>query len=198
MANTEHGQQDLQSSSDLLARVSVFVALFGIGLSTLLATVAVQEQVGSLWFTILLTLSIALVLGGGAGSIYSLVAAGKQSAAGKPPRRAFRGARTYLRTTAIAASVVTSAILAVSLLFIVFRAGTPLTTEFPPPNEFPLLNELPADASHVPVASTTLMTMSPASPVAPGTPVALIATVTPPTAASTVQFKTVPTTSAIR
>lgn len=53
----------------------------------------------------------------------------------------------------------------------------------------PLLNELPADTSHVPVASTTLMTMSPASPVAPGTPVALIATVTPPTAAGVVQFK---------
>jgi membrane-associated protease RseP (regulator of RpoE activity) len=127
MASTGHGQRDPQSSSDLLARVGVFVGLFGIGLSTLLATVAVQERLGPLWCTLLLSLGIALVLGGGAGSIYSLVAAGRRSAAGKSSWRVFRGVWTYPRATTIAAGVLTSVILAVSLLFIFFWTGTPLT-----------------------------------------------------------------------
>jgi hypothetical protein len=166
MASTGHGQRDPQWSSNLLARVGVFVGLFGIGLSTLLATVAVQEQLGPLWFTLLLTLGIALVLGGGAGSIYSLVAARRRSAAVKSSWRVFRGSWTYLRATAIAAGVLTSVILAVSLLFIVFRTETPLIT-----------------------ATSTALTMSPASSVIEGTEVALTAAVTPAEAAGTVQFK---------
>jgi hypothetical protein len=175
MARTEHGQQDPRSSSDVLARVGVFVALFGIGLSTLLATVAVQERVGALWFTVLWTLSMALVLGGGAGSIYSLVTAGKRLAAGSQPRRAVRGPWTYPRAIAIAAGAV-SVILAVPLLFIVFRTGPPLTTE--PPD----------DTSHARVTSLALTT-SPVSPITQDTRVTLTATVTPSTAAGTVQFK---------
>lgn len=122
MAGTEHGQQDPQSSSDL-------------------------------------------------------VATGKQSSAGKQARRPFRGAWTYPRTTAIAAGAVTSVIFAVSLLFIVFRTWTPLTTEPPPPKQLPA------------TATSTALNMSPASTVAQGNAVRLTATVVPAVAVGTVQFK---------
>lgn len=166
MASTGHGQQDPQLSSGLLARVGVFVSLFGIGLSTLLTTVAVQERLGALWFTLLLFLGISLVLAGSAGGIYSLVAARRQSATGKSSWRAFRGTWAYPRTIVIAAGILTSVILAVSSLFIVFQTATPPTT----------------------VTSTTL-TMSSASLVGRGIQVALIVAVTPAEAAGTVQFK---------
>lgn len=139
MAGTEHGQRDPQSSSDLVMRVGVFVTLFGIGLSTLLATVAAQEQLGALWFNILLILGIVLILGGGAGSAYSLVA-GKKSAIASVGKSFWRACYSaWARPVAIAAVALTSVILIVSLLFFVFRTGTSRTTETPSSkDEFPV------------------------------------------------------------
>lgn len=75
MASTKRGQQDSKPFSDLMAAVSVFVALLGIGLATLLGVLAVKDLLGEPWFAILLILSIVLTLGSGAGGIYWFVAA---------------------------------------------------------------------------------------------------------------------------
>jgi hypothetical protein len=85
MASIKRGQQDPKPFSDLIGAVGVFVALFGIGLATLLGTLAVKDLLGDLWFAVLLSLSIALTLGGGAGAIYWLVAARVQNEDGKLP-----------------------------------------------------------------------------------------------------------------
>jgi hypothetical protein len=85
MAVTERDQQDPKHTPDFLA---VLVTLFGIGFAALLATLAIQEQLGSLLFATFLTLSIALTLGGGVGSVayYWCVTVDKQSATKKPCR----------------------------------------------------------------------------------------------------------------
>jgi hypothetical protein len=93
MARTEREQQSPKPFSDLVAAVGVFVALFGIGLATLLGTLAVKDLLGAPLFAVFLCLGIALTLGGGAGGIYWLVASRGQNDERKLPLGALiRGA----------------------------------------------------------------------------------------------------------